>query len=89
MIAAVLKRYHEWIERILLLVTAVDIAHDAARLPPELVPHLPHALDDRLLHFIETEGDGFVTKIVLGTAGRDYIPERNMSFLFGFGARDL
>lgn len=76
-----LIRYREWVEGILLLTTAVDLAHNVASARSELVPHLPSVLDERLFRFVDSDAQGFVTEILTGTGGRDYIPERNMSFL--------
>ena len=64
----------------LLLVTAADIASYVVKAHPELADRLPTFLDQRLDKLLEDPGD-FVGNLLRGTAGRDYIPERNMSFL--------
>jgi hypothetical protein len=75
------ERYKEWIEGILLLTTAVNLAHDIAQARPELVPNLPRVFDDRLHKFINKDAQDFATELLTG--GREYIPERNLSFLGG------
>jgi hypothetical protein len=79
--APALDYYREWNENVLLLVTTMDVAFAIIRAQPELAPNLPRIMDRRLLAFLETDADGFVDGILRGTAGREYIPERNMSFL--------
>jgi hypothetical protein len=76
-----LKYYAEWNENVLLLVTAMDSAFYVARSRPELASKLPTVMDRRLREFLDTDANGFVDGILRGTAGREYVPERNMSFL--------
>lgn len=78
--APYLKQYADWNEGVLLLVTAADIASYVVKAHPELADRLPTFLDQRLDKLLEDPGD-FVGNLLRGTAGRDYIPERNMSFL--------
>ena len=76
-----LKRYAEWNEGLLLLVTVADIASSMVRAHVELTEKLPVVLDTRLFRLLDTDADGFVYELLRATAGREYIPERNMSFL--------
>lgn len=76
-----LRAYDEWNEGVLLLVTTMDAAFSVVRARPDLAPGITSIMDRKLLTFLETQAYGFVEGMVTGTAGRDYIPERNLSFL--------
>ena len=77
-----LVRYKEWVEGLLLLTTAVEIAREIAKVRPEFVPRLPALLDEKFFDFT-TKAWEFAGVILSGTGGRDYIAERNTSFLEG------
>jgi hypothetical protein len=76
-----LRYYEEWNERVLLLVTAIDMAQSVTRVRPELVPRVGEIFDQRLSRFMSHDGPDFGVEVLKGTAGREYIPERNLSFL--------
>jgi TIR domain len=73
-----LNLYREWLEGILLLTTAVDIAVFFAETRPELAVNLPTVLDNRLHEFLETGADKMINYL---RGAREYLPERNVSFL--------
>ncbi len=67
-----LDLYREWLEGILLLTTAVDIAVSVAETRPELAVRLPKVLDDRLFDFLDTDADKLITYLF---AAREYRPD--------------
>jgi hypothetical protein len=77
------KQLAEWALAILILVTAVRIATALARARTELVPCLALVINTEMRDFIDTGAHGAVSFIYQNTAGVDYLPERNMSFLKG------
>jgi hypothetical protein len=77
------KQLTEWELAILVLVTAVRIATALARARTELVPCLSLVINTEMRDFINTGAHGAVSFIYQNTAGVDYLPERNMSFLQG------
>jgi hypothetical protein len=79
----VTRRYKEWNEAILLLVTGLDTALLVMRARGELATKLVTLMDRRLLEFIKTGATGIAAEIVQSTRGREYYPERNLSFLRG------
>jgi hypothetical protein len=78
---AQVRRYREWIEAILLLTTLTALAGEVVDARPGLAPRLPQLIDARLRKFIETDSDPLVTELLTGA--REYLPERNVSFLTG------
>jgi len=79
----VTKRYFEWKEAMLLLVTALDIAGTIAGDHADLIPKLPDVMDHKLFDFIKTDANGLATELFLSTSGREYFAQRNLSFIRG------
>jgi hypothetical protein len=75
------RRYNEWNEAVLLLVTTVDAAGAVASSRPNLIPRLCTVMNSKLLSFISTQANGLVSRVFSATSGREYLPERNLSFL--------
>jgi hypothetical protein len=84
---AVFQRYDEWKEGILLLATTLEVTLSIAAARPELVPSLLATMDQRLLDFMTTGANGVAHELLVGTAGAEYIPDRNLSFLRGVTQR--
>ena len=74
------KDLNEWEHGILTLLTSIRIAAGLARVRTELVPCLALVMNKTMLDFKKRAWDSAV-KILRGTGGVDYIPERNMSLL--------
>lgn len=71
--------YEEWNERVLLLVTAIDMAVSILRHRPELAPRVAEIADGRLWQFVHKDAPAFGDAVFRGA--REYIPDRNHSFL--------
>ena len=80
-----LNLYREWLEGVLLLTTAVDMAVSLTQARPELVPKLSTVLDKRLHEFLETGPDELINYL---WGAREYRPGRNVSFL-GYAVRQV
>lgn len=63
------NRYKEWVEGILLLGTAVDLASLVVGAHSELIPNLNHVLDQRLFNFIKSDGANLASVILRETQG--------------------
>ena len=71
------RRFNEWIEALLRLVTGLDIAHIVIQRHSELVPELGALMDTKLLQFIKSGANGVTARV------NDYIPDRNLNFIRG------
>jgi hypothetical protein len=71
------RRFNEWIEALLRLVTGLDIAHIVVQRHTELVPELGALMDTKLLQFIKSGANGVTARV------NDYIPDRNLNFIRG------
>jgi hypothetical protein len=71
------RRYNEWVEALLQLVTGLDIASIVIRRHTELVPELGALMDTKLFQFIKSGANGITARV------SDYIPDRNLSFIRG------
>ena len=74
------NQLNEWNEATMILLTAIKTVSGIASIRPELVPSLPLVMDRAMRDFLKTL-PGIQSYIFQSTAGIDYIPQRNMSFL--------
>jgi TIR domain len=77
----VTRRYNEWKEAMLLLVTALDIALTVVTSRSELIPKLAEVMTPKLRDFISTDAGGLARQLHSSTMGREYFADRNLSFI--------
>ncbi len=82
------RRYNEWNEALLRLVTGLDIAHIVIRRHTELVPELSALMNTKLFQFIKSGANNITSRMFAATRGSEYIPEKNISFVVN-SARNL